>query len=376
MGLGDVIVVPVVSPASAGELTRLAAALAAPDGGRVVPVTVVGLDASAAREQDARALVDAAAAQARAAGAASAGVVLRDRSVVAAVLRCMADHDATLALMGWQGASTRQNVFGQLIDSIVGRSTIPLAVVRSRETAYGRLVLPVSHDHLLPTGARGLRLAVDVAVRLRGDGDVTILRTGESSEALPRELQALGDRVHHDPRRVDQAVGAVAGRGDMVVVPVAATASGLRTATTHMAWAAPDPWLLIAIDVGPTPAGGAIAEAVSAAGTLPELAREEEVDTDFAIRVTARPHAADDALDGRALEAALRLVGVVEAVDAAGSADRRGAADEHSGAGGRVHRVTVTIRAPSANVAVGAVLTAVHTTPGLEGAEITYDVAT
>lgn len=376
MGLGDVIVVPVVRPASAGELARLAAALAATDGGRVVPVTVVGLDASSAREQDARALVDAAAEQARAAGAVSAGVVLRDRSVVAAVLRCMADHDATLALMGWQGASTRQNVFGELIDSIVGRSTIPLAVVRTRETAYGRLVLPVSQDHLLPSGARGLRLAVDIAVRLRGDAAVTILRTGESSEPLPREVQALGDRVHHDRRRVDQAVGAVAGPGDLVVVPVAATASGLRTATTHMAWAAPDPWLLVAIDVGPAPSGGAIAEAVSAAGTRPELTREEEVATDFVIRVTARPYVEAGPLDVPALEAALRLVGAVEAVDAARTADHERSEDEEPGVARRAHVVTVTVRAPSANVAVGAVLTAVHTSPGLEGAEITYDVAT
>lgn len=364
MALGDVIVVPVVSPASAGELARLAAVLAARDGGRVVPVTVVEPGARESRVAAAGALVDGAAQQAREAGAHSTGLVLRDRSVVTAVLRCMADEHATLTLMGWQGASTQQNVFGELIDSIVGRSTLPLAVVRTHEEAYRRIVLPVSHDHLLPSGERGLRLAVDVAIRVRLEGAVTILRTGESSEPLPADVQALGDRVHHDRRRVDQAVGAVAGPGDLIVVPVAATASGLRAATTHMAWAAPDSWLLVAIDVGPAAPGSGIAEAVSGAGTAPQRIVEDDTTSDYRIRVTARPYDAGSDLDVRALAAALRLVGTVTPGEG-----------DHDAQGRPVHRLTVTVAAPSANVAVGAVLTAVHSCDALEGAEITYDVA-
>lgn len=365
MGLGSVVVVPVVSPVSAAELARVAARLAGPDGGRVIPVSAVPPGSDPGAVAAAREVVEGAAAAARELGAQADGVVRADLPVVAAVLACMAEHQATLAVMGWQGSSTHRNVFGELIDSIVGRSTIPLAVVRVHTTPYRRVVLPVSQDHLLPGGARGLQLAADLAARLQpAEADpVTVLRTGVGGGPLPDEVTALADRVHHDRRRVDQAVGAAAGEGDLVVVPVAPTASGLRTATTHMAWAAPDAWLAVAIDVGPPPpADAGLADAVARAGTAPEGPSDADDGLEeHLVLVSARAPSGASALHG--LVDALRLVGSVGAVEPSGDAD-----------GTAGVRVGVIVRAPSANVAVGAVLSAVHDSDALEGAEITYDV--
>jgi hypothetical protein len=360
--LGDVIVVPVISPVSAAELTRLAARLAAPDGGTVVAVTVVGLDADSRRRAAARELLHTAVVAAQEAGSKAEGIVATDRSVVSAVLGAAAEHGATLMLMGWRGESTNRNIFGELIDSLVGRSKVPLAVVRTRPAPFERVVLPVSQDHLLPGGARGLALAADLAQRLRGSGPVTVLRTGEAEAPLPAEVRALADRVHHDPRRVDLAVGAVAVEGDLVVIPVAPTASGLRTATTHMAWSAPDPWLLVAIDVGPATPETGLAEAVSGAGPAPRTRRASAEVHEYSIAVTARAEETG-VLDARALRATLRLVGAVDEIEEL-TPDERGPG----------LRAVVVVSAPDANVAVGAVLSAVHESDALLGTEITYEL--
>lgn len=360
------IVVPVVSPVSARELAGLAARIAAPEGGRVLPVSVLRIGSTEEARQRAQALVDDAAAAARGHGAAAEGIVRSDSSVVHGVLACMSETAASLAVMGWQGASTQRNVFGELIDSIVGRSTIPLAVVRTSAVAYGRVVLPVSEDHLLPGGARGLQLAAELARRLQQpiDGMVTILRTGAGGTPLPPEVQSLGDRIHHDRRRVDLAVGSAAGQGDLVVAPVAPTASGLRTATTHMAWAAPDAWLVVAIDVGPPPPHGRIADAVAGAGSVPDAGPDDDGFEEHQIEVTAR--VGDDTGPISGLMEALRRVGTVGPLV-------EGPPDEE---GRRCWRISVTVQAPTVNVAVGAVMTEVHESESLQGAEITYDVAT
>jgi hypothetical protein len=169
--------------------------------------------------------------------------------------------------------------------------------------------------------------------------------------------------VHHDRRRIDLAVGAVAGPTDLVVAPVAPTASGLRTATTHMAWAAPEAWLLVAIDVGPPPpADEAIAAAVADAGVVPAPADSSTVDEPQVIDVTVRVPLDDGDIGG--LATALRRVGTVGAVE-----------ELAASASQRCWRVAVTVLAPSTNVAIGAVLTALHDSDALQGAEITYDVA-
>lgn len=360
MALGSVILVPVVNPESAVGLVRVAARLAAADGGSVVPVSVVSPESGSPGVDEARNLVVRAEAAATEVGVEAHGLVSVDSSIVAGVLDAAEERAATLVLMGWRGESTLSNVFGQLIDSVIGRSSIPLAVVRLDPRPYGRILLPVSDDHLVPAGSRGVELAARLVERLAAPArtPVWVLRTGHGDEPLPTSVTALGDRVHHDQRRIDLAVGTLARHDDLVVVPVAPTVSGLRAATTHVAWAAPDASLLVAVDVGPVPERG-LEDAVSAAGAPPPrtagaTAAQERLHT---VAIIAR-------LDGGApapevLEDVVGDVAGVEAETAEHPAELR---------------ARVRLRAPDANAALATVMTALHEAPEFQGAEIRYDL--
>lgn len=265
MALGRTVLVPVTNPQSAAGLLRLATGLVDRDG-IVVPFTVLPPGAPAADHDAAHELVLGAEKLAQRAGVEARGMVDVDRRVAASVLDAALECRATLVVMGWQGRSSHQNVFGRIIDSIAGRSSVPLAVARLATTPYRRLVLPFSDDHLASGG--GMSLAAEVTRRLHAatGSPLHLLRTGQGSSPLPPEVAALSKDVHRDRRRLDQAVGTVARGDDLVVVPVAPTVSGLRTATTHVAWAAPEASLLVVVDVGTQPAREDLAEAVERAG--------------------------------------------------------------------------------------------------------------
>lgn len=365
--LGRTIVVPVVNPASVRPLLVCAAHIAAAEGGRVVPITVVPRRADADVNAHAWRGVADAESTAGELGVEAQGVVVEADDVVSGTLRAVEEHEASLVVMGWRGRSSTSNVFGELIDSLVGRSSVPLAIVRLGAGPPRRVVLPVNADHLLPGGDRGLALATELARRL-GDAapePTTVLRTGQGEVTLPPEVAGLSDRIHHDPRRNDRAVGAIARPSDLVVAAVAPTVSGLRAATTHLAWAAPDSTLLVAVDVGPTPEEG-LAEATEEAASPGPVRRAGDV-RQVRIVVTAR---LPDAEVGRAaptpedLDRVLRGAGASEQLMAWWPAG-----DD------RPHvRATVTVTATSVNAAISAVMVAVHEAPDFRGAEITYDV--
>lgn len=364
-GLGRRVLVPVANPASAGPFLELAARIARADGGRVELVSVLPPGAS----DDERRATLAALADGEAV-AAGLGVAVRaraiaDEDVARAVLADVERLDASLVLMGWRGTSSTSDVFGRLIDRIVGRSHVPLAIARLGVGRHRRVVLPVSADHLLPGGSGGLCLAARLADRLRADTmePTTLLRTGPRGEQLPAEVAALGDRIHHDPRRTDRAVAAFARADDLVVAAVAPTVSGLRAATTHLAWAAPESTLLVAIDVGPRAETG-LDRAVGSVTVRPErLEASPEEQRAVRVIVTARlPEDGRVTLD--ALERVLRPIGTVEQPMTWWPVDDA-----------RAHvRATVSVHARTIDAAIGRVMAAVRDSDALAGAEISYDL--
>ncbi|HVL97948.1 MAG TPA: universal stress protein [Egibacteraceae bacterium] len=360
MAFGTTVLVPVSNPRSAYTLLELAASLAERDG-LVVPVTVLRPDAPAAERETAHELVVSAEVTARRAGVEARGMLDVDESVARGVLDTARECEATLVVMGWQGRSSHQNVFGSLIDSIAGRSAVPLAVARLGEKSFSRLLLPVSDDHLGSAATGGIRLAAALVRRLHETtgAPVRVVRSGESTVDLPAEVAALSDRVHHDPRRLDLAVGAAARADDLVVVPVAPTVSGLRAATTHVAWAAPDASLLIALDVGPAPATEDLAPAVRSAGTPVPDSDHARASTSHRIIVSACLPAEADRSE--LLEAALWPVGDVSLHEP--WRDERGRL---------CVRAEVTVSATDTNSALGDVMEALHSAPGFDGAEISY----
>jgi hypothetical protein len=361
--LGRTVLVPIVNPASVPTLLTIASALTRADDGRVRLVTVVREGARADEQAHAWQGLAAAEELADQLEIDVDGQVISATQISDGVLQAVQATDASLVMIGWRGASSTHNVFGTLIDSIVGRSSVPLAIVRPGLTSPRRVLLPVSADHLLPGGSRGLSLASELARRLateRGQ-PATVLRTGPREVELPTHVLALGDRVHHDPRRTDQAVAAFARPDDLIVAPVAPTVSGLRAATTHLAWAAPDATLLVAIDVGPVAESG-LADAVEVAGR-PAPPPPEDGLHPVRIVVTARLSEETEVTpDG--LDRVLRRAGTTEHLMAWWPAGDP-----------RPHvRASVTVRASCVNAAIAVVMVAVHDAPELRGAEITYDV--
>lgn len=360
---GPRVLVPVANPASLTPLLRCARRLAGIDG-EVTLLTVLTPRLTAAERRERREQLAAAASQPGDDGRPRvyARCITADQ-VSAGVLQAASELAADLVLMGWKGRSSTSDVFGRLIDDVVGRSSTPLAILRPGTDVTRRVVFPVSGDHLLRGGERGLLLAADLAERMRRHTHepATVLRTGVCTAELPREVMALGDRVHHDYRRLDHAVGAFTGPGDMIVAPVAPTVSGLRAATTHLAWSTPDAALLVAIDSGRI-RGHGVLDAVADAGarrpsgtTAPATRRARRV------AVTIR------------LPDPARIVEVEHALVGIGRTDHVMTwwppNDGRTFLGATVH-----VDAASINTAIARLAGDLHEVDALSGAEISYDI--
>lgn len=362
--IGRCVLVPVANPASVRPLLELAAGLV-DENGRIELLTVLTPDADANAQADAWQGMASAEALATRLGVEAHGEVRTHPALGDAVLAAVRERGASLVLMGWRGASSTTDVFGRLIDHVVGRSAVPLAVVRFGAVPHERVVLPVSADHLLPGGAGGLQLAVGLARRLGAatPRSTTVLRTGSRAVQLPAEVSQVADRVHHDPRRTHQAVAALAHASDLIVAAVAPTVSGLRAATTHLAWAAPDATLLVAIDVGPR-GERSLAEAVAGAGRpAPTPRRDGTADAPVRVVVTVRlPDG--HGLTPQQVERVLARAGRTEQLMAwwpAGDTNPK-------------VRITVELAAPDADRALARVMSTVDTAAELAGAEISYEL--
>ena len=362
--IGRCVLVPVANPASVRPLLELAAGLV-DDSGRIELLTVLSPEAGADAHADAWQGMASAEALATRLGVEAHGEVRTHPALGDAVVAAVRERGASLVLMGWRGASSTTDVFGRLIDHVVGRSAAPLAVVRFGAVPHERVVLPVSADHLLPGGAGGLQLAVGLARRLGAAAPrpTTVLRTGSRALDLPTQVVEVADRVHHDPRRPHQAVAALAHASDLIVAAVAPTVSGLRAATTHLAWAAPDATLLVAIDVGPR-GERSLAAAVAGAGRPAPVQQRAGAST-APVRVVVTVRLPDGhGLTPQQVERVLARCGRTEQLMAwwpAGDTNPR-------------VRVTVELTARDADRALARVMSTVDAAAELTGAEISYEL--
>lgn len=375
MGLGDTVVVLVVSPASATMLSRLAAQVAVIDQGLVVPLSVAGFGADTEHVAVAEGVLRQAEQAAREVGARAEGRLVRHGSIAQAVIDTVTRSAATLTVMGWQGMTAasgahagsvvteppRAGIFGQLVGSIVGEARVPLAVIRPSDQPFDRILLPVTEEALDEHGSHPTTLAAELVQRFaRGSGaPVTLLRSGLAAGPLPEHVLRLSDRVHHDPRRLDRALAAASRREDLVVVPVHATAAGLRAATTRVAWASPDAWLMLVVDAARGTEGD-LAAAVALAGTPPperfaEAAGRHEV----VVTVGCR----EDAPSSEELLAVLAMAGSV--TDLSTWNDRRGR-------GWR--QAVLDVDGRSAGEAVGSVMELLARSGPFAQADVTYEV--
>lgn len=243
--IGEVVVVPVANPETAGPLVRIAAHVAGPDRGQVVPCTVVGEDADDATLAERRAVTADAERAALAVGAEATSHVRIDASPTAGVIHTAVETGATALLMGWKGYSTtREHFFGGVIDNILSRSPVPVLVCRPsiEPEPIRRVVLSVTPGDLAPAGLPGLELAVRVAERVARQADAPLAVISEEEDvddlvALLAEPQRA--EIVHDGRKPSLALRDRTAAGDVIVLGTPPTHAGVSQNAQRVARAVP-----------------------------------------------------------------------------------------------------------------------------------------
>jgi hypothetical protein len=97
-----------------------------------------------------------------------------------------------------------------------------------------------------------VQLAAEIARRVAIGTAVPVEILTDSDDPAVSELLGgrLSAQVHHDKRRQHVAIGHYARAEDLVIVSVSPTETGLRTAATRIAWAAPESSIIVALDAG------------------------------------------------------------------------------------------------------------------------------
>jgi Kef-type K+ transport system membrane component KefB len=236
--LGHTVVVPIANPRSAGPLVRLAARIAAADSGTVIPVNILGFNASAEEVDDQRSITAEAEQVALREGAEARALVRIDASPSAGTLHTVVEHHATCVLLGWKGwANRREHFFGGVIDTILANVRVPVLVCRpGMDRHMRRVVLSVTVGDLAPAGRPGFELALDVASRLARGGDAPLCVVAEADDpSLHGLLGAKRIDVIVDARKPPIALRQRTLEGDVIVVGAPPTGAGLGQNAARLA---------------------------------------------------------------------------------------------------------------------------------------------
>lgn len=286
--LGEVVLVPISRPDSAGPLAQVAARVAYDDAGLVAPLTVVEPSASRDEIEEARELRDEAEEVVLEAGAEARAVLRIDSSTPAGVLHTMVEQDASMLILGWRGFRPgRRALFGTIIDSVLAEAPLPILICQLDRTDYDRIVLVATESNLTPGGRPGLLLAVEIARRLAGTGsnshDVEVITTREDTELADVAERLLEVEVEIIDRKRTEIVGDVVEADDLLLVPVKPERDGLRGAPSRIAELVPDNPLIIVLDQS---------------GTLPRTSVSDPVDEEEDVEAMSEPEEGTPAVEG------------------------------------------------------------------------------
>lgn len=249
--LGKAVVVPVANPHTAGPLVRLAALVAGPDSGSVIPINILGFDASREQVEEHKKVTADAEKIALAHGAEARSQVRIDASPTAGVLHTVVEGGGTSVLLGWKGyANARENFFGGVIDAILARSPVPVLVCRPGvDEAVKRIVLALSAGDLGPSGTIALELAADVAARMAKQADVPLqVVTEQDDDRLPGLFTKVRKvDITRDGRKSPIALRSYTKEGDVVVIGTPPTRAGLGQNASRLARALPDRTLVATV---------------------------------------------------------------------------------------------------------------------------------
>ncbi len=200
-------------------VVELAARMAMAKGGTVLIGAVAA--ASGSPLEAARGRAEAAERLVLGLGGEAASIVRVNSSEASAVAAMVAEHGVTLVVTGWRRAAVAADVVlgGQRID-LVALADVPVLAVLAARGQFRRVVLALDRADLEQHVAeRDLAIAVAiVAGAAARERVVVVLPEGVDPDLLAR-FAAAGAEVVEDGRPRLAAVEAVAGDGDLVLVP-------------------------------------------------------------------------------------------------------------------------------------------------------------
>ncbi len=232
--LAETIFVP-VDVVDDPEVVELAARMAMAKGGTVL----VGAVAATAGSQlnSARGRAEAAVRQVLGLGGEASSVVRVNTSETSAIAAMVAENSVTLMVTGWRRAAVAADVVlgGQRID-LVALADVPVLAVLAARGEYRRVVLALDREdvsHHLAERDLAIAMTIVAAAAVRG-GAVVVAPEGTDPDVLAR-LAAGGAEVVEDPRPRRDAVAAIVGASDLVLVPARPGRSPLHRDATAIA---------------------------------------------------------------------------------------------------------------------------------------------
>ena len=242
--LGQRVLVGVVDGTPPEPVVQIAAALAAPESGQVMPVEVLDLESTAADVAERRTELAAdLEAMVLATGAEVATAIRLDLTPNAGLLHAAVEQQATCLVLGWRGHTRRRDaILGEQLDVLVALSPVPVLLHRDgASSGVRRVVVAVTGDDLTPAGRRTLTATLLIAERLASSNRVPWMVVSPS-EGPVREV--LGERddlpeIIIEMRRPAVALAERVSPSDLLVVGIPRALDGLGVTTTRIARAVP-----------------------------------------------------------------------------------------------------------------------------------------
>ncbi|HVM15913.1 MAG TPA: cation:proton antiporter, partial [Egibacteraceae bacterium] len=246
--IGATVVVPVARPESTRALVRIAAAMARPDSGFVVPVTVAGDNADEETLDQVRAAKDEATSMALSHGVESRGVVRIDAAPDVGIRHTVVEHKASLMVLGWKGTTGRREaLFGSILDRIVAHVDAPTIIGRIEDEPVERIVIAVSAAITAPAARGAFTLAAETARRLRMDAPAPVLTISQQDleQFAETTRDVLEGDYEHRPEDLIDTLRQEVRPGDLIVLPVTRSRGRVPDLGARVADELPDIPLLI-----------------------------------------------------------------------------------------------------------------------------------
>jgi Kef-type K+ transport system membrane component KefB len=218
--LGEAIVVPVQPVETLANSFWLAGAIAGPDGGVVLPLTVAVTGDRESLDQSRRDVVSVRT-MLRGLGLTGDPELRVDRSVAGGVDRYALEHEASLVLLTWPGPRNfRSYLLGASSDEIAAATDRPIAVAVVARANFERVLIVIRQRDMTPADMIDARMAVDMATNVASSSRLDIaFGPADRDHVAAAELEVPEAADHlAGPDDVDGWIQANALPSDLVLI--------------------------------------------------------------------------------------------------------------------------------------------------------------